>query len=217
MPPIEKENDALDDAFEERHEEVYSHLDKDGDLRMIEWATSHGIVDGKECLTVDDREGEYDMAHATTTGDPLVSNGFLGVDMIRVEEGDGFVPHTHPGDHILIPVVGTSTITYDGTVYESNAGSVYLIDGEVPHAVGAITNAAIMAVGAPHAPIDSEERMKPVEYDEVSTEFDDMQCLICDSKAGQPEKLHDTGCQHCPCHECIGKESTQPIEREADD
>lgn len=204
MPKIDSNNDdALGETFKDHHDELYSHLDQDGELRMVDWADAIQFGGGEQHLAIPNRKGEHEMAHATTSGDALVSNGFLGVDMVRVEQGEGFVPHTHPGDHILIPVLGTSTITYDGKVYKSEAGSVYMIDGDVPHAVGAITDAAIMAVGAPHAPIDSDDRMEPVEYEEVSAEFDTMHCLICDIETESPTKLHDKDCNHCSCHDCF--------------
>lgn len=147
------------------------------------------------------------------------------MDLIRVDEGEGFVPHTHPGDHILIPVYGTGTITYDGNVYKTRAGQVYIIEGEVAHGVGAITDHGILSVGAPHAPIDSPDRMTPTEYEEVTTELEEMSCLICDEEAAHPEKLHDRGCDHCPCYDCLGVEGVdEPVsddtvtaESEADD
>ena len=207
-------NDHEDIDFDERHEDVYSHLDDDGTLRIVRWAERiDGTDHDGEVMHVPDERGEYDMAHSAAHGDALVSNGDLGVDLIRVDAGDGFVPHTHPGDHILIPVYGEGTITYDGNVYPTSAGSVYIIEGEVAHGVGAITDHGILAVGAPHAPVDSEDRMAPAEYDEVTTELESVNCLICDMEASHPEKLHDLGCEHCPCYECLGVEEVEnPVE-----
>lgn len=216
--------DHEDIEFEEHHEEAYSHLDDDGMLRIVKWAEDRGRDEDGQALHVHDEEGEYDMAHSAAHGDALVSNGDLGVDLIRVDEGDGFVPHTHPGDHILIPVYGEGTITYDGNVYKTQAGQIYIIEGEVAHGVGAITDHGILAVGAPHAPIDSPDRMTPTEYDEVTTELEEMSCLICQKDATHPEKLHDRGCDHCPCYDCLGVDSVEePVstdtstESEADD
>lgn len=222
MPEIDPDDDRIE--FTEAHEEIYRHLDDDGQLRILQWAEDRGLAgedddhgeDDDQVLHVHNERGEHDMAHSNAHGDALVSNGDLGVDLIRVDEGDGFVPHTHPGDHILIPVYGRGTITYDGDVYETTAGSVYIIEGEVPHGVGAITDHAILAVGAPHAPIDSEERMAPEEYNAVTTEFEEIRCLICDLETEYPEKLHDIECDHCPCYECLGVEAVEaPVE--ADD
>lgn len=217
--------DHEDIEFDEHHEDIYSHLDDDGMLRIVQWAEDlgHGSdgpgdeeTDGQH-LHVPDERGEHDMAHSAAHGDGLVSNGDLGVDLIRVDEGDGFVPHTHPGDHILIPVYGKGTITYDGNVYPTGAGQVYIIEGEVPHGVGAITDHGILAVGAPHAPIDSPDRMTPSEYDEVTTELQSVNCLICDLEAEHPEKLHDLGCDHCPCYDCLGVEDVdEPVSDETE-
>lgn len=207
--------DHEDIEFKEHHEEVYSHLNDDGMLHIVQWAedlgrgherSHHDNEHDGQHLHVPNERGEYDMAHSAAHGDALVSNGDLGVDLIRVDEGDGFVPHTHPGDHILIPVCGKGTITYDGNVYPTNPGQVYIIEGEVPHGVGAITDHGILAVGAPHAPIYSPDRMTPTEYDEVTTELQSVECLICDMEAEHPEKLHHLGCEHCPCYECLGVE-----------
>jgi len=226
--------DHEDIQFDDHHEEAYSHLNDDGMLRIIQWAEdlgrgSDGYTHGDEghthgeeqhdgqLLHVPDEEGDYDMAHSSAHGDALVSNGDLGIDLIRIDEGEGFVPHTHPGDHILIPVYGRGTITYDGNVYETGAGQVYIIEGEVPHGVGAITDHGILAVGAPHAPVDSPDRMTPTEYDEVTTELHSVNCLICDLEAEHPEKLHEIECEHCPCYECLGlNDVDEPVTRETD-
>jgi quercetin dioxygenase-like cupin family protein len=56
------------------------------------------------------------IAHSTASGRSLVSNGQLGIDLIRLAGGDGFVPHTQPGDHLLICVAGEGTVTYGGAV-----------------------------------------------------------------------------------------------------
>jgi quercetin dioxygenase-like cupin family protein len=210
--------DHEDIEFDDRHEDIYSHVDDDGMLNIVQWAEDRGCeADHGQELLVPDERGTHDMAHSAAHGDGLVSNGDLGVDLIRVDAGDGFVPHTHPGDHILIPVYGRGTITYDGNVYETNAGQVYIIEGEIPHGVGAITNHGILAVGAPHAPIDSPDRMTPAEYDEVTTEMAEMNCLICNTESSHPEKLHDDDCEHCPCYDCLGVEEVQEPLSEADD
>jgi mannose-6-phosphate isomerase-like protein (cupin superfamily) len=132
----------------------------------------------------------------------MVTNGRLGVDLIRVAAGQGFQPHTHPGDHILIVVGGSGTITYDGVVYPTEAGDLYMIEGEVPHAVGARTDHVILAVGSPHKLVDDLDRMEPLEYQEVLSPLGDLWCLICDSRSTYPNMLHDEGCEHCPCPPC---------------
>lgn len=181
----------------------YQHRDDTGLLRLVDWATPGAGLDGRlSVLNIDLGPRSIPMQHSPASGDPLVSNGFLGVDLIRVPAGTGFAPHTHPGDHLLIVVGGQGTITYDGHVYPTHAGQVYMIEGAVPHAVGAITDHAILAVGAPHKPVGSSERMVPVEYREVVAELGDLKCLVCGKQASYPIMLHDVGCEHCPCPAC---------------
>ncbi|AIJ21607.1 cupin domain-containing protein [Amycolatopsis methanolica] len=128
---------------------------------------------------------------------------------------NGFVPHTHPGHHVLVVTAGIGTITYAGRIHETRAGQVYLIDGEVPHAVGAITDRVILAVGSPHRAIDAEDRMAPVPYEEVVSLDGELCCLICDVIPSTPRRPHDVGCPHCPCHACAGQNtgSSAPARR----
>lgn len=182
---------------------IYGQVERDGSLRLVTWSEAF-IHDGMTNLILDGLEvGPQKMAHAHgATGTPLVSNGHLGVDLIHVQADHGFEPHTHPGDHLLIPVAGQGTITYDGRIYPTRAGQVYMIEGKIPHAVGAITDHKILAVGAPHRPVGSPDRMKPVEYREIVSHTSTLHCLICDVKAHFPDVPHTKGCTHCPCHEC---------------
>lgn len=183
-------------------------LNEDGSLKIVEWASLINGMDmiedgpGNLLFVPSSRELDVRMAHSNATGKGLVGNGELGVDMIRLSAGDGFQPHTHPGDHLLIAIAGEGTIAYGGKVYPTKAGQVYMIEGSVPHAVGAITDHIILAVGSPHKPVDSDERMTPVEYASLAVEIGDVHCLICDVKATFPEALHDHLCPHCPCVEC---------------
>lgn len=148
------------------------------------------------------------MAHSVATGEGMVSNGHLGIDVIRLAAGTGFVPHTHPGDHLLIVIGGEGTVTYGGHIYGTKAGQVYLVPGAVPHAVGAITDHVILAVGAPHKPVDSPERMVPVEYQAVLAQTEHLHCLLCACQATYPVYLHALGCPHCPCPSCVGSVDT---------
>lgn len=175
-------------------------------LTIAEWATPISQTDIAQSIMVDLQRDDLRLKHSPASGHGLVSNGFLGVDRIQLEAGDGFAPHVHPGDHILIVVGGRGTITFDGRVYPTEAGQVYMVDGETPHAVGAITRHTILAVGAPHKAVDSLERMTPVAYAAVLTGVGDMTCLICNLGAVDPVRLHDHGCTHCPCHVC-----TEPV------
>jgi mannose-6-phosphate isomerase-like protein (cupin superfamily) len=171
-------------------------------LVIKRWATPLDTFEGEQHLAVGLAPRPLQMAHSKATGKGLASNGFLGVDEIRLKGGDKFVPHTHPGDHLLIIVGGQGTITYDGKIYSTQAGDIYMVEGAVPHGVGAITDHVILAVGAPHMPVESPDRMQPVEYKEVLSEVGDMHCLICGVKAGPPDMLHQNDCPHCPCDKC---------------
>lgn len=177
----------------------------DGLLRIVRWAQDEGVDEagGRQLLGVDLGPREVAMAHSTATGSDLVSNGTLGADVIRLGPGEGFVPHTHPGDHLLIVIGGEGTITYDGRIYPTAAGEVYMVEGGVPHAVGAVTDHVILAVGAPHRPAGSDDRMTPVGYETVETDIGRLECLICGVGTTTPERLHDRGCTHCPCPACI--------------
>jgi quercetin dioxygenase-like cupin family protein len=171
-------------------------------LDILTWASSLIGTDVTK-LTIDCGPLPTAMhGTAAATGKALVSNGALGVDVIRLPAGAGFVPHTHPGHHILIVVGGTGTITYAGQVHATRAGQVYLIEGEVPHAVGAVTDHVILAVGSPHKAVDAEDRMEAVPYEEVIAPDGDITCMICDIEAIAPTRLHSAGCPHCPCADC---------------
>lgn len=103
--------------------------------------------------------GWKDVHGAPAVGIPMQANGHLGADLLHVKAGDQFPVHTHPGDHLLYCVGGHGTITVDKIVYQIHPGDLYMVDGAVPHAVGAITDHTILAIGAPHKPVDSPERM----------------------------------------------------------
>lgn len=170
---------------------------RSGGLEIVRWARDLGL-NGEQALGIDLGERPVQLAHSNATGEGLVSNGVLGADVIRLAAGDGFVPHTHPGDHLLIVVGGRGTITCGGKIYPTRAGELYMVEGLVPHAVGAITDHVILAVGSPHRPVDAPDRMKPVGYDAVTANIDDLHCLICDLHARYPRRLHEAGCPHCP-------------------
>lgn len=176
-------------------------LDQRRELRIVRWASDLGI-NGEQLLGVALGARPTSVAQSNATGEALVSNGLLGADVIRLAAGDGFVPHTHPGDHLLLVLGGQGTITYGGTVYPTRAGEIYMVEGQVPHAVGAITDHVILAVGSPHRPVDASDRMALVDYEAVVADLGDLHCLICDARARRPSRLHDTGCPHCPCREC---------------
>ncbi|MGI8335650.1 cupin domain-containing protein [Actinomadura scrupuli] len=174
------------------------------ELVILSWADSE-IGSDLTRLTVPHGPRPVTMAGtANATGQPLVGNGAIGADVIRLSAGGGFAPHTHPGHHILAVIAGVGTITYGGRIHRTEAGQVYLVEGAVPHAVGAVTDHLILAVGAPHKPVHSTERMELVPYTEVLAPDGDLDCTICALSARLPDLPHDLGCPHCPCVTCAG-------------
>lgn len=170
-------------------------------LTIVRWATDAG-VDGAQLLGIALGERPIPVPGSTATGEALVGNGNLGADIIRLAAGQGFAPHTHAGDHLIIVVGGQGTITYGGSVYPTRAGEIFLIAGNIPHAVGAITDHVILAIGSPHGAVDAPDRMTPAAYQAILTELDELRCAVCQVVARLPQRLHDVGCPHCPCGAC---------------
>ena len=171
------------------------------ELSIVRWAQAT-IRDGLTELEIPHGRRPVPMHGADASGLGLVTNGTIGADVIRLPAGAGFPPHTHPGHHVLAVLAGEGTITYNGRVHKTAAGQIYLVEGSVSHAVGAITDHVILAVGAPHMPVESDARMAVVEYGEVLSQLGDLHCMICDIASELPNYLHDVGCVHCPCHSC---------------
>lgn len=101
------------------------------------------------------------MHGAPAVGMPLHTNGHLGADLVHVAAGAQFPVHTHPGDHLLLSIGGLGTITVADVTYRVEPGDIYMVDGDVPHAVGADPDShhILVAIGAPHKEVDSPERM----------------------------------------------------------
>lgn len=103
---------------------------------------------------------------APALGVPLHTNGHLGADLLWVKAGDRFPVHTHPGDHLLLCLAGKGTISVGEQTYHVGPGDLYMVDGLIPHAVGAGDEDHILvAIGAPHKPVQSPERMQLVDWD----------------------------------------------------
>lgn len=178
---------------------TYKH--DDGSLILAEWALIDRLegTGPAEGLFVPSGPRTVPMYGTKASGERLVSNGQLGLDLIQVPAGEGFSPHTHPGDHLLIAVAGHGTVTVDGVIYPTRAGQVYMVEGAVPHAVGAITDHCLLAVGAPHRAIDAADRMTLTDYLAVAAHFHDLKCLVCDgAPEGSPQMLRSAGCPHLP-------------------
>lgn len=172
------------------------------ELRIVEWARNAGADGNVQNLAVELGERSAVVAQSAATGEALVSNGMLGADVIRLAAGEAFAPHTHPGDHLLIVIGGEGTVTYGGKIYPTRAGQIYMIEGQTPHAVGAITDHVILAVGCPHKTIDADDRMTLTEYAAITIDLAELHCLICDKTAVLPQRIHERGCPHCVCPDC---------------
>ncbi|GAA3728656.1 hypothetical protein GCM10022225_07530 [Plantactinospora mayteni] len=176
--------------------------DRAGDNRAVvlcDWAADGGCVDDEQLLRVDLRRRDVQIAKTReATGRPLITNGFLGADLIQVPAGEGFAPHTHPGDHLLFVLGGRGTITAAGEILETTPGQVYMVDGAQPHAVGAISDHVLLSVGVAHQPLDSANRQELRPFEELLTEDGHLHCRICDVKAGSGEELRRDGCPHGP-------------------
>jgi quercetin dioxygenase-like cupin family protein len=93
----------------------------------------------------------------------LFTNGHLGGDLLVVEPNSRFPLHTHPGDHLLLIVAGDGGVHFDGRDIPTGPGDLYMVDGGVPHSVySGPQGQLILSVGAPHKPVDSDERMTVV-------------------------------------------------------
>lgn len=106
-----------------------------------------------------------DVHGAPAKGVPLLTNGHLGADMLFVPAGESFPLHVHGGHHFLLCVKGKGSVTFDGKIQVINPGDLYMIEASVPHAVGAAADGPghwLVAFGAPHAELESEERMEVV-------------------------------------------------------
>jgi quercetin dioxygenase-like cupin family protein len=170
-------------------------------VRIVRWAEDAGI-DGVQRLAVALGIRPEPMQPGPGTGESLVSNGLLGADIIRLGAGERFQPHTHAADHLLIVIGGQGTIACDGYIRPTRAGEMYMVEGAAPHAVGAVTDHVLLAVGAPHVPVSSPNRMSAAPYRALTARLDDLHCLICDIHASYPRVPHELGCPHCPCAAC---------------
>lgn len=181
-------------------------------LAIARWAIAPELRGVSQRLQIATGPRPSRMAGASATGQALVSNGRLGADIIRLAAGERFQPHTHPGDHLLIVLAGQGTVTHGGQVLSTSAGDIYLVEGGVPHAVGAITDHVILAVGAPHRGIDSPDRQAITGTESLSAPTGELACRLCGVVAVAPERLCDQGCTHCSCGVCPGEPARADLE-----
>lgn len=172
-----------------------------GTLHVSDW-THAAIGQDETLLRIPHGELPVGVQGANATGLSLVSAGDIGADLLRLPAGARFPPHTHVGHHVLVVLAGLGTVTFSGEIRPTRAGQIYIIEASVPHAVGAITDHVILAVGAPHKQVGSADRMSVVGYEEVLSPQSDLTCLICRMKSVAPQNLHELGCPHCPCLGC---------------
>jgi quercetin dioxygenase-like cupin family protein len=168
-------------------------------LTICDWAIAEGIEHGIQHLGIDMSPGQIRVPKTrAATGRSLLSNGYIGADLLQIPAGEGFAPHTHPGDHLLFVLGGQGTITVDGTIVATAPGQAYMIEGKVPHAVGAISDHVILAIGAPHRPLDSMSRQELVEYASLLTPLGTIACQICGVTGSCGADLAKHGCEHSP-------------------
>ncbi len=119
-------------------------------------------------------EGEQpiQMRHSDGTALPLVidqsTQNRFGADIVRFGAGKGVGLHTHIGAHILIVTKGNGTLVYEDDRYPMFPGMIYLVPSNVPHAIEAISELVLIAVGNDHRPADSYERLEIVQSNKLN-------------------------------------------------
>lgn len=104
---------------------------------------------------------------APTFGTALLTNGTLGADVLDIPPYARFPLHTHPGHHLLYCLRGTGTFTLAGVVHTVHPGDLMMVEGQIPHAVGAGPDGhTILAIGSPHTHVGSPNRMTVVLEDD---------------------------------------------------
>lgn len=168
-------------------------------VHLTQWARDGGAVGREQTLIVDVVPGPLPIAKTqVASGSGLVSNGYLGADVIYLPAGGGFTPHTHRGDHLLLVIGGRGSVTVAGEIVETSPGDIYLVDGMRPHAVGAITDHLLLSVGVWHNPIDSSHRQETVDFDSLLSADGSIHCQVCGAVAGGEIELREGGCAHGP-------------------
>lgn len=128
-------------------------------FQLAKWGLSRGL-DG---ATVNMRALPIEMCESDGTANPLVKRGDFGADLIRFPASGGVREHVHEGDHILVVLGGVGDVIVEGVAYGLRAGLVYLVPGEVRHAIRAETDLVMMAIGNRHVAAGDPARLRVVE------------------------------------------------------
>ncbi len=90
-----------------------------------------------------------------------IGNGtHLGVDRLRLLPGEKFPKHTHPGHHLLYIIKGMGTVTIEDKVYVTVPGDLYLVNGNVLHALSAgETGQLLLSFAVPHKHLSDASRI----------------------------------------------------------
>ena len=87
----------------------------------------------------------------------------IGVDRLRMESGSKFDLHIHPGAHILYVLKSRGFIHIDGVDYRIGEGDTVYVPADYPHGIKTDARVSapfeLLAFGAPHMPISSQQRM----------------------------------------------------------
>lgn len=84
----------------------------------------------------------------------------LGVDRLCLMPGEKFPKHTHPGHHLIYIIKGMGTVTIEDKVYSTVPGDLYLVNGNILHALSAgETGQLLLSFAAPHKHLSDTNRM----------------------------------------------------------
>ncbi|USN87389.1 MAG: cupin domain-containing protein [Candidatus Nomurabacteria bacterium] len=90
----------------------------------------------------------------------------FGASLIRFAAGEKVGLHTHVGSHILVVTYGLGILTYLDTKIDLKAGLIYLIPSNVPHAIDALSELVIIAIGNDFRAEGSKSRLTLVGEDD---------------------------------------------------
>lgn len=117
------------------------------------------MVDDSGQINVPQGQRELKMRNSDGTATPLLKEKNFGADIIRFGAGEGVTNHTHIGSHMLFTIKGKGFVEYNGIDHALEPGVCYLIPSMVDHAIKAVTELVLIAVGNDHRPADCESRM----------------------------------------------------------